>query len=370
MPLSPEDFMNSELTTPEENGGGYFGVLQAERTNKKDYRAAYIYINVTSYSQRQVLHNCPREFSINKIPATGAIIGGSTNLHFVFGHSVGAGIQTYLATNNRQQALFSSFIAWNADLDAEIPKKGKNSSFAFLAVEKFIIWWESEMAGEWELAHFNGKPATELTFFIDCENGYYHAGHIDAVLRHRVSGRYLVLEIKTTSIRDVDEAQYSNSEQPLGYSLVLDAIAAQLMDDAEREQDPSLQVTNSFEVLYLTYSTTRRELVHMPFTKNRSERAEWLQDLLLDHSLVGTYRRLSFFPKRGDSCWSFGGRCEYYGTCDLGLNKSATIKHIVFDRKTMDLPERVDFEFTLTDMTKAILRDGIRNGQPDKLVQS
>lgn len=342
MPTTADDFLNDSLEVSDyDRNSTISGINQAQETTKKDYRAAYIYANVTSYSQRSVLHECPRKFEILKQPGTGSLIGVA-NLDFIFGHSVGAGIQTYLITRNKQASMFACLLAWTTDLDSEIPKKGKSSWAASLAVEKFIIWWESEMASSWELASFNGRPATELTFFLDTENGYYHAGHIDAVLRHKFSGRYMVLEIKTTSIKNVDEAQYGNSEQPLGYSLVLDKI---VMD---------LNATNTFEVLYLVYSSTQRALVPLPFTKNRSERMEWLQDLLLDHTTIGTYIKLGYFPKRGDSCWSFGGRCSYYGLCDLKpYKRTDTLKN--FDRATMPLPEKVDFEFTLREITAAII---------------
>lgn len=347
-PITADEFLAQEIDLDDEGSSAeanIHGIGQAGDTTKKDYRAAYIYINVTSYSQRSVLHDCGRKYQILKNPNIGGGFAGATNIDFVFGHSVGAGIQTYLTTGNKQASLFAAFLAWTADFDSEIPKKGKGSWYAFLAVEKFCHWWKSSMASEWELAWFNRKPATELTFFLDTENGYYHAGHIDAVLRNRKTGKYLVLEIKTTAIRDVDEAQYGNSEQPLGYSLVLDKIVEHLNE------------STTFEILYLVYSSTKRELVPMSFTKDRTERAEWLQDLLLDHSLISTYRKLNFFPKRGDSCWSFSRRCPYYGLCDLGTYKKQH-NFKVFDRATMELPEPVDFEFTLTEITKSIIRGG------------
>lgn len=353
MPLSADDFLASELsldTSPNiRTGSGIFGATQAERTNKKDYRAAYIYVNVTSYSQRNdSLHDCPRKYQISKQPAISSGFD-ITNVDFIFGHSVGAGIQAYLATSNRDVALFASFLAWNTDLDYETEfskKKGKSSWLAFIAVEKFIYWWDLEMAHDWEIATFNGRPASELTFFLDCENGFYHAGHIDIILRNKKTGRYLVLEIKTTAIRNVDEAQYGNSEQPLGYSLILDTIVK------------DLNATNSFEVLYLVYSSTLRSLVPLHFTKNRSERVEWLQDLLLDHSTISTYRKLGYFPKRGKACWTFSSRCAFYGMCDLAAYKRSD-NFKVFDRSTMDLPEKVDFEFTLGDITRALLMDKV-----------
>lgn len=350
MSLSADEFLDTPLSVPEATGSVLFAPLQASRTSKKDYRAAYIYINVTSYSQRSVLHECARKFQILKTPSVGNGDGAISNLDFTFGHSVGAGIQTYLATRSKDAALFAAFLAWNAELDAELPKKGKSSALAHLAVEKFIYWWEGGMANDWELAVFNDRPATELTFFLDCENGYYHAGHIDAILRNKNTGRYLVLEIKTTAIRNVDEAQYGNSEQPLGYSLILDKIAH------------SLQETASFEVLYLIYSSTQRELLPMPFTKSRTERIEWLQDLLLDHTTINTYTQLGFFPMRGEACWSFGGRCPHYGVCNLRAYKNKT-EFRWLDAKTMELPEKVDFQFSLSEITTAVLRSEVTTNE-------
>lgn len=361
-PLTADEFFASSIDLTEDGLVSKDATISAinivEKNTKKDYRAAYQFINVTSYSQREILHGCPREFQIHKSAggqssSPGAFSSAALpNLHFVFGHSVGAGIQTYLCTGNKMAALFAAFLAWDTDLDSELVKQNKSSSFAILAVEKFILWWKANGEAEWELAFFNGKPAVELTFFLDTENGSYHAGHIDAVLRHRKSGRYMVLEIKTTSVRAVDEAQYGNSEQPLGYSLVLDKV----VEEGVKDGTITPTATSSFEVLYLIYSTSLRQLIPLPFTKVRSERAEWLQDLLLDHTIINTYEKLGFFPKRGNNCWSFGGRCSFYGLCDMGIYKN-TSKLKRFDRKTMPLPEDVDFEFSLSQITSAILTD-------------
>lgn len=335
--LTPEEFMNLEI------GGDNFAAYQAASTTKKSYRDAYIYINITSHSQRaEKLHKCARLFQISKIP--GAEEGQElTNVDFAFGHSVGAGVQTYLITGSKDQAIFAGLLAWNIDLDSEVPKKGKSSVYATLAIEKFIHFWNESFGVEWEIAIFNGKPSAELTFFLDTENGYYHVGHIDAILRHRATGRYMVLELKTTSILHPDEALYGNSEQPLGYSLILDKIAE------------VLDATASFSVLYLAYSSTGREWIPFFFTKNRSERIDWLQDLLLDHTTINTYRQLKFFPKRGNACWSFSRRCVYYGVCDL-RSYTRTVDFKEFDVKTMELPEPVDFHFTLKEITQALLR--------------
>lgn len=364
MALSADEFFDSELEIGDSNNGdgiitpigmdgqvATYGIEQANKTTKKDYRAAYIYINVTSYSQRQVLRKCSRAFQILKTPAVTSGAGlGLVNLDFVFGHSVGAGVQTYLVTRSKKAALWASFLAWTAPLDSQHERKKKASWWAALAVEKFIYYWEQNFADKWELAHFKGKPACELTFLLDTENGYYHAGHIDAVLRHRVTGRYMVLEIKSTAIRTVDEAQYGNSEQSLGYSVVLDKVVE------------DLKATALFEVLYLVYSSTNREWTGFPFTKSRTHRMEWLQELLLDHTFIGTYRNLGYFPKNGDSCWSFNSRCPHYSVCDLKSMQRTDFKVLELAPDGSNLPEPVDFQFKLSELTNAALRGGAQNG--------
>lgn len=367
MALTPDQFLESSVVPDSSSGsdissiGAAFGIFQAERTTKKDYRGAYSYINITSNSQQGILSECARKFQIMKTSqAVSGTLGsaslnpnellglGAANLDFVFGHAVGAGVQTYLATKNKAAALFACFLSWTADYDSALEKKKKSSSYAALAVEKFIYFWEERNLGiDWEVAEFNGNLATEFTFLIDCENGYYHAGHVDAVLKHKKTGRYMVLEIKTTAIRNIDEAQYGNSGQALGYSVVVDKVAE------------DLKTTQEFEVLYLVYSSTNKEWVPLPFTKSRTSRLEWLQDLLLDHADISTYRKLNYFPKNGDSCWSFGGRCEHYGICDLKAMQKTNFKVFEANADKSNLPEKVDFFFTLEELSRAAIQGAV-----------
>jgi len=351
MALSADDFLESELGL--ENGepmseigaidsSPNFAAIQASKTSKKNYRDAYIYINVTSNSQSDVLHKCARMFQVSKSPSH-QTPEGIFNIDFVFGHSVGAGVQAYLATNSKSQALLASLLAWNIDLDADAPKKGKNSILATLAVEKFIQFWEAGYADQWEIAFFNGKPASELTFWIDFENGYYHAGHIDIVLRNKITKRLMVLEFKTTAIRTIDEAQYGNSGQALGYSLIVDRIAE------------SEELGQTYEVLYLAYSSTQRTWNPFVFTKNRTQRLEWLQSRLLDHAAIGTFRKLQFFPKNGNSCWSFSSRCAHYGMCDMRAMQRNDF--LVFNPVVHEMPEAMDFSFKLSELATAVMRE-------------
>jgi len=330
--ISPDEFFDSVV------GSADSASSQAALTTKDNYAWNHRFINIDSHSQREILHECPRKFQQFKIVRPGLEIGNPiANLDFNFGHAVGAGVQCYIVTGSQQAALFAAFLSWKTDSDAETPRSGKSLYFALLAVLKFINFW-NQIRQDWEVASFNGKAASELTFWLDCENGHYHAGHIDVVLRNKVSGYYTVVEIKTTSMRDPSEAMYGNSGQALGYSVMLDTIAG------------SIKAVTTFQVLYFAYSSTRREWIVFPFTKSRKQRAEWLQDLLLDQTTVNTYVQLGFFPKRGNACWSFNKTCQFYGVCDLHDHTRVDRFHTW--ELGMDTPEQVDYIFKLSEVMK------------------
>lgn len=339
---TPEEFLATELFPADETSGSYgAGIDQALQTSKKNYASMYRVINITSHSSLEVMHECARKWKFTKLIRTQAVEPDydNGNIDFAFGHAVGAGIQTYLTSGSKQAALFASFLAWDIDLNLVHEKKKKSSPLATLAVEKFIAFWDSSFAEDWEVATFDGRPASELTFLVDLENGNYHVGHVDIILRNKMNGKYMVLELKTTSSRTPDEAQYGNSDQALSYSVVLDAIAGKSGG------------TGSFEVLYIVYSSTLRELTPIPFTKDRANRADWLQSLLLDHANINTWEKLGFFPKNGANCWKWNRRCQHYGVCDMRSYNDGSFKRFTLGRDP--LPERVDFTFTLTELMNA-----------------
>lgn len=305
----------------------------AAETTDKEYRKLVALINVTSYSQLSELHACPRKFVLNKAAAALGEAERINNTDFAFGHSVGAGVQTYFATGDVDQGLFAGFVSWKLPYDAtnasqKRPTPTKSIILANLAIEKFAAMG---LHDEWEVVILpNGKPAVEVAFRIDCENGYKHYGHIDIILRNKRTGQIAVGEFKTSGFTNVDEALYANSSQALGYSVVIDAIFPGFTD---------------YEVLYFVYSAVSREWNVMPFNKSRTAKAEFLQDLLLDHSAISTYRKMNFWPKRGESCFNYSRRCEHFGVCNLTTHTSA-IKELGAN----DEAEDVDFKFTLSDL--------------------
>lgn len=359
-------------------------------TADKAYRQLAASSNVTTYSLLGALHSCPRKYELDKWEAnrTGADADtGIINLDFAFGHAVGAGIQTYAATQSLSAAMLAAWLSWKAPFDAEKVDKrgvpsGKSLTWACYAVEKFADFWQRELA-DWEVVkilkkcpycnedgnqlritsdygpddyeyevsceHCKGgayieKPAVELEFAVDFQNGFFHFGHIDVVLIHKITKKLAVWEGKTTGFENVDEALYANSSQALGYSVVIDAIAKQLPETNGSD----------YEVLYIVYSSTSREFQLLPFGKSRAQRAEWLQDILLDHANISNYQRLNFYPKRGESCYDgrFRSRCKWFGTCTLQTSSifpSVQLKSL----ESIEQVDSVDFKFTLQELIDA-----------------
>lgn len=305
------DFLNSDIGAE---------ISEAKRisanTADKAYRKLTSHSNVTSYSLLSNLHKCPRLFELEKLQANSEVlvIDGEVNLDFAYGHAVGAGIQTYAATGNLMAAQFAGFLAWRAPWDAEKFDKrgnstGKSLHHAMFAIEKFSYFWEQELS-EWEVLKIDGVNATELAFAVDFQQTpipFYHFGHIDTILRHKTRNVLAVWEGKTTGLENVDEATYANSSQALGYGVVVDRIAQLIGADG-----------TEYEVFYIVYSSKSREFKLLPFGKTRTQRAEWLQDVLLDHSALATYQRIGFYPKRGESCINqWGRKCHWFGQCQM-----------------------------------------------------
>lgn len=262
-----------------------------------------------SYSGLLKLDSCPRQFYLDKCNPMNETTDYDQSVTFAFGHSVGFGIQEYLKTGNLNLTVWEMFKAWEVDLLAEDTKRKKSFWEAIFAVQKFAHLHE-ELYGDYELAYFNGKPAVELSFRITIQDPlglfppYYYRGFVDVVLRHKITGKLKVLELKTTAAKSVDAAMYKNSFQGIGYSVVLDQLEPELAN---------------YIVDYLVYNTNNYEYLLLPFPKSLKERAEWLTTLHSQAETLSIFRRNGVFPKRGQSCYDYYRQCHRYSDCGLPL---------------------------------------------------
>ena len=295
-------------------------------------------IKLLSHSSRGTLHSCPRKFQLYRLNSleqeqADSIKNSYQQLTFDYGHAVGTGIQDILEGKSLDSALLNAFLNWNVDITLRNPKQNKSFWEALLAIQQFAGIVETGYLDDYELVHWNGKPAIELSFRITLPNGFKYRGYIDAVLIHKLTGVVVVLENKTTSYREVNSAQYKNSGQAVGYSVVLDHIFSGL---------------SSYTVLYLIYATPLKEYIEMPFEKSSLQRALWLTELLIECKKIELYEAFSTYPMHGESCYNFYHECEYLGLCTL--NTERLIKPL--RQSTLDKieKEQYDFDLNFTDL--------------------
>ncbi len=199
---------------------------------------------------------------------------------------------------------------------------------------------EQDYLGEYELVYWQGKPAVELSFRIHLPDGFTYRGYVDAVLQHKITGKILVLEAKTSSGR-ANSAQYKNSGQALGYSVVLDKIFPDL---------------SSYEVLYLVYGTNEKGYTEFYFEKSLLLRALWLQELLLDKLHIELYEEYGAYPMHGENCYDFFRECSYLGLCTLPTER--LIKPLTQADLDKIAEEEYDFELDFFELVEAQIEKG------------
>lgn len=306
-----------------------------------------------SYSSVLTLHSCPRKFQLYRSSVAGKENSPSQNLTFAFGHMVGTGIQDILMEKSFDETLLAAFLAWPIDILEENEKQHKSFWVGVGALRRFHAMRVMGRLKDYELVTYEGKPAIELSFAIHLPDGFVYRGFVDAVLRHKHTGKVLVLENKTTGSKNVAPAMYKNSFQAIGYSIVLDKI---------------FPGCSSYEVLYLIYQTWAEEFLEMPFTKNYTQRARWLAELAMIPEIVGMYSNMGVFPMHGESCFNYFSDCEYFGTCSM------TDKYLIpklpddFQEKAeKELVEKYQIHVSLEELIEAQLSkaDMPQESEPD-----
>lgn len=272
-------------------------------------------LKLLSHSSRLTLHSCPRKYQLYRLSSKQAEIDEDVELTqsitFAYGHAVGLGIQLVLQGVSLDKIIFDLFISWEVDLLVTNPKQNKSFWLAINAVSKFFNLRNSGYLKDYELVYVGDNlniPAIELSFQINLPKDYKYRGFVDAVLKHKVTGEVLVVELKTTS-GSANSANYKNSGQALGYSVILDQLFPEL---------------SSYTVLYLVQETKSGNYVELPFSKSLLQRALWLQELLIDTEILELYSAYDIFPTHGESCFSYFRNCEYLGLCHMNTSLLST----------------------------------------------
>jgi len=291
-------------------------------------------LQLLSHSSRGTLNKCARKYQLYRLSSTKCdneddLADSYQQATFDYGTIVGIGIQSILQGKSVDSILIECLLEWKEDFLLRNNKQAKSFWEAVFAIQQFQRIVDDGYLEDYELVEYQGKPAVELSFRITLPNGFKYRGYIDGVLRHKLTGAIVVLEDKTTSYRNVNPAQYKNSGQALGYSIILDHIFPKL---------------SSYTVLYLVYSTPLKEFVELPFEKSSLQRALWLTELLMDTKKVEMYEAFGVYPMNGDFCYDFYRECEYLGLCTMSTDKlTKPLTQKILD----DIADREVYDFDL-----------------------
>lgn len=262
-----------------------------------------------SHSALNTFLTCERKFQLDKL-LEGDYSEESPSLSF--GKGFGAGVASYLLHQDVDRAVMDGYLAYYPVLE-----DAKKNEIVLVNLLLNTVSKLDDLLYDWEVAYFQGKPAIELSFRLNnlaqsSEHEIYFVGYVDVVLKNRWSGRYAILENKTTSINLYDISPlYKNSGQALGYSIVLDRIAG--------------KEHSEYDVIYLIgqLNTKSAESLFSPkihvltYPKTLQDRLNWFIALGMDVHRLEKMLELNVFPYRGNNCLQYMKPCPHFGTCTL-----------------------------------------------------
>ena len=280
-----------------------------------------------SHSAMGSLFRCERLFQLNRL------LEGErerkTNENFCFGHAYEAGCVTYFLTGDADKAIFDCYLAYHG-MENEyiaIPETAKKNEMTACNLVIASFPKLDDLRDEWEVATFQGKPAVQLSFRIDIDDVFYYVGYLDLALKNRYIGRYAVLDFKTTGLNlHVLDPLYMNSNQLIGYSVILDAIVGK----EEMEYDVYYFVG---QLISDGYNTKTSSLI---FPKSLKDRLNFFITLGMDVKRIREMLEMGIFPQRGESCLKYNRQCSEFGTCGLHA----------LDVPKKEEPDETEYQFT------------------------
>jgi hypothetical protein len=274
-----------------------------------------------SYSTMHLLLECERKFQLNRL--LDSYQNQHASEHFAFGHALEEGCVSYLLHEDKDRALWEAYLAYHEVIDGvlEIAESVKKSELVAVNMVWAAFPYLDTLKEEWDIAEFNGKPAVQLSFNIDIDEDFYYVGYLDLALKNKYTGKYAVIDFKSTGMNLMSlDPLYMNSEQLIGYSIILDYITGK--DNSE------------YDVYYFVGQIGSGNgfspRIHtLQYPKSLKDRLNFFITLGMDVERLHKMLNTGIFPQRGSSCLKFNKPCPHFGTC--GLHSLDTPKAIEED---------------------------------------
>ena len=286
-----------------------------------------------SYSSLGLFHTCPRKWQLSRFYKR-----EPGDMHTAFGHAVGEAIASIAAGEALNAVIFRMFLSFEADL-LEPHKSKKSFALAVEAAASFKMLWDEQLSMEWEVLFIDGKPAAELGLRVQI-GSYTYRGFVDLVLRNKYTGEIAILENKTTGAKSAVEAMYGNSNQSLGYAVILDKIVPDL---------------SSYLVLHTVYTSFNGQWNVFPVHKSMVERANWLRDLIYTVRTLEMYQEDDNFPLEGSGCVSYGKQCGFYGVCNAPTEELVPVIPVY----TEEDDSKYHYSFTIEELLEQQMENAL-----------
>lgn len=284
-----------------------------------------------SHSTMGLIRSCERRFQKAKLLRSAAPRDESPAMSF--GKGFGAGVQHYLVLRSsgiaQGEALDAAlWVAW-ASYYPSLEDERRFQERAISLLIRSVPFLEARLR-EYDIAEFNGKPASELSFCLNISERYYYVGYVDLILKSKESGRFHVVDIKTTSLRSLDlRPHYKNSGQGIGYSIVLDSVVGQDLATFDVSYW-ACKLGSAKDSIYIP------EWVDMNFPYTIKDRMDWFLTTYLDVNYITALEQMTAYPKRGQSCMSFNRVCNFYHECS----------ETALDQPQVYTPDEIEYDFT------------------------
>lgn len=234
------------------------------------------------------------------------------------------GVQAFLIADadghDDYTARFRGYMAFLAAfpyvLEAEQKQSNRSFNNAVLLLE---MLFNSPIWQDYELVRVDGHGwAVEVPFIIrhttvpgvihsDAHNKdfmFVTQGKIDMIMRHRVTGKIITLDLKTTVLRDdMWEGEYKFSGQQIGYSHVVHAMLGIQPEE--------------FEVAYIvaSFGTEIPSVELLQMEKPEELIADYWRTQLDRLYRVKGYIEQDWFPRRNGGCVSWAHTCNAIDVC-------------------------------------------------------
>lgn len=274
-----------------------------------------------SHSGLSSFASCPKKFAFRKLLVHFENQRRGSDATDV-GSALHEGLQEYMRSRDEDKAL--EIMALHHPIDLRNPEKAAQYSLEAVAHTMLHALHNQPVDSavgitDYDLAYFDKgtgvlEPGTEIAFLVEIELEhlmFHQRGFIDLVLRSPINGRYLAVDIKTTTPQGVRNFQtkYKWDWQVTSYGIPLNALLGEFAE---------------FEVgIFGVVLSDREPATHFPTFRRQRADIESYQFYLLDKCRqIQHYWLQGRFPRHPTACVSFNQPCYFINDCQAETLKA------------------------------------------------